>query len=284
VTNVDIVNYAADRRANKEFQDFDQYRHLQQDITTLPYLSECDFVINFAAESHVDNSISDSRQFCQTNFLGTQRLLELVRSKAPLDRPRFIQISTDEVYGDIVNGAHTESDILNPSNPYSATKAAADLLVTGWARTYGVKFNIIRMSNNYGKHQYPEKLIPKSSFRMLRGRPALVHGNGKYSRSWLHVEDCVEAILTVIHKGAENTIYNVNGPHELQNIEVVRKIAEVVGVPQESAISYVPDRVGQDIRYSLDSSRIQKLGWQPMRKFEEEIANIISTTDFHRFA
>ncbi|MGE3468279.1 MAG: dTDP-glucose 4,6-dehydratase, partial [Pyrinomonadaceae bacterium] len=260
VTNIDVVNYAADRKANKEFQDFDHYRHLQQDIAALPYLSECDVVVNFAAESHVDNSIADSRQFCHTNFLGTQRLLELVRAKAPLDRPRFVQISTDEVYGDIVDGAHKESDILKPSNPYSATKAAADLLVLGWARTYNIKYNILRMTNNYGMHQYPEKLIPKSSFRLLRGRPALIHGNGTYRRSWLHVEDCIDAISLVIEKGAEDTVYNVNGEQEFQNIDVVRKIANFIGIPEETAITYVPDRVGQDIRYSLDASRIRELG------------------------
>lgn len=284
VTNVDIVNYAADRRASAEFLDFDHYRHLEQDVATLPYLSECDYVVNFAAESHVDNSIANSSQFCHTNFVGTQRLLELVRAKAPLDRPRFIQISTDEVYGDIHNGAHKETDVLKPSNPYSATKAAADLLVLGWARTYGIKYNILRMTNNYGMHQYPEKLIPKSSFRLLRGRPALIHGDGSYRRSWLHVEDCIDAIFMVIEKGAVDTIYNVNGENELQNIEVVRKIAALAGAPEESAIAYIPDRVGQDIRYSLDSSRIRELGWKPTRHFDTELAKIVSTIDFHRFA
>jgi len=173
--------------------------------------------------------------------------------------------------------------MLHPSNPYSATKAAADMLIYGWGRTYGVDYNIIRMSNNYGMHQYPEKLIPKSSGRMLRGLPALLHGQGHYYRNWLHVEDSVDGILTVIEKGEPNTIYNVNGNNEILNIDVVRKIAAIIGVPEERAYKLVDDRVGQDIRYSLDSSRLQALGWKPQRDFDTELPKIIEATDYHRF-
>jgi dTDP-glucose 4,6-dehydratase len=283
VTNVDVVNYAADRKIAKKFNDYERYRHIQHDISELPYMPECDYVVNFAAESHVDNSISSSREFCISNVLGTQRLLELVRAKAPADRPHFVQISTDEVYGDIVNGAHKETDILRPSNPYSSTKAAADQLMHGWGRTYGVKYNILRISNNYGLHQYPEKLIPKSSSRLLRGKRALLAGKGQYYRNWLHVEDTVEAILTVIKKGEINAVYNVNGNKELMNIEVVRKIAAVIGVPEDKAYEFVDDRIGQDVRYSLDSSRLHALGWAPCRDFDVELAKIIEATDYHRF-
>lgn len=283
VTNVDIVNYAADRKKALEFNDYERYRHIKSDVSTLPYMSECDVLVNFAAESHVDNSIADSHRFCVSNFLGTQRLLELVRAKMAEDRPHFVHISTDEVYGDIENGAHSEDDILKPSNPYSSTKAAADMLVLGWARTYGIEYNIVRMTNNYGMHQYPEKLIPKSSSRLLRGRPALLQGNGLYYRSWLHVEDSVDAILAIIEKGKPNTIYNVNGTEELQNIEVVKKIASIVGVSDEKAYKFVSDRVGQDVRYSLDGTRVRDLGWQPKRDFDEELKRIVENTDFHRF-
>lgn len=283
VTNVDVVNYAADRYANEEFKTHPNYRHLQQDIATLDHLPESDFLVNFAAESHVDNSIADNRKFCQTNIMGVQRLLELTRAKHATGAPRFIQISTDEVYGDIVEGKHSESDILKPSNPYSATKAAADMLLMGWARTYGLRYNIVRMTNNYGSNQYPEKLIPKSALRMRRGMPALMHGDGSYFRSWLHVEDSVEAILLIMEKGEVNGIYNVHGNCELRNIEVLRKLAAILSVPENEAFMAIPNRVGQDVRYSLDDSRVRALGWKPRRNFDEELRKIAFEDDFKRF-
>lgn len=283
VTNVDIVNYAADRFASKEFSSFDKYRHIQDDVANLKYLPESDYVVNFAAESHVDNSIADNRQFCHSNFMGVQKLLELTRAKGEIQAPRFIQISTDEVYGDLVSGKHTEQDILKPSNPYSATKAAADMLVLGWARTYNINYNIVRMSNNYGPHQYPEKLIPKSCWRMKRGLSAIMHGDGSYMRSWLHVEDSVDAILTIIEKGNINTIYNVQGDTELANIDVIRKIAKILSIDEKDAYTPIKNRVGQDIRYSMDDSHLRKLGWSPKRDFEKELVKIISEVDFQRF-
>jgi len=283
VTNVDVVNYAADRFANEEFKVHSNYRHLEVDVANLGQLPQCDCLVNFAAESHVDNSIADNRQFCHSNIIGVQRLLELTRAKSASGAPHFIQISTDEVYGDIVKGRHTELDPLRPSNPYSATKAAADMLVIGWARTYGLRYNIVRMTNTYGPNQYPEKLIPKSAFRMRRGLPALMHGDGSYVRSWLHVEDSVEAILTVINKGEPNTVYNVHGDSEIPNIEVLRKLAVVLGVPEKDAYIGIPNRVGQDIRYSLDDSRLRALGWKPARNFDEELSKIAVGDDFKRF-
>jgi dTDP-glucose 4,6-dehydratase len=283
VTNVDIVNYAADRIANEEFKTYEHYRHLHEDVANLGHLPESDFLINFAAESHVDNSIADNRQFCHSNILGVQRLLELTRSKNAQEAPRFVQISTDEVYGDIEAGRHTESDPLRPSNPYSATKAAADMLLLGWARTYKLRYNIVRMSNNYGQDQYPEKLIPKSAWRMRRGLPALMHGDGSYVRSWLHVEDSVDAILTIMEKGELNSIYNVHGDTELPNIEVLLKLARILGRPEKEAFVAVPNRVGQDIRYSLDDSRLRDLGWKPVRIFDDELKKIAVEDDFKRF-
>lgn len=282
VTNVDVVSYASDRVMMQKFKDCSNYRFLHYDTSCLPYLPESDFVINFAAESHVDNSIADNTKFCISNFMGTQRLLELCKSRQPVDGPRFVQISTDEVYGDIVSGAHSESSILKPSNPYSATKASADMLVLGWARTYGVKYNILRITNNYGPHQYPEKLIPKSIWRLSRGLKALMHGDGLYVRSWLHVKDTVEAILTVIEKGDSNTIYNIKGDLELQNRQVIDKIASYMGI-EKNYIEPVVNRAGQDVRYSLDDSRIRKLGWEPVKDFDTELKNIIDTNDFQRF-
>lgn len=283
VTNVDVVNYAADRFVNEEFRKHPNYRHLQQDIATLDHLPECDFLVNFAAESHVDNSIADSRKFCHSNIMGMQRLLELTRAKHASGAPVFVQISTDEVYGDIVDGNHKETDPLRPSNPYSATKAAADMLLIGWARTYGLRYNIVRMTNNYGPNQFPEKLIPKSAWRIRRGLPALMHGDGSYFRSWLHVDDSVEAILTMMEKGEPNSIYNIHGNCELRNIDVLRKLAKELGIPESEAFVAIPNRVGQDVRYSLDDSKIRALGWKPTRDFDEEIKKIATEDDFKRF-
>ena len=283
VTNVDVVNYAADRFVNEMFKAHSNYRHLKEDVANLGHLPECDYLVNFAAESHVDNSIADSRQFCHSNVLGVQRLLELTRSKHSSGAPHFIQISTDEVYGDIVDGKHTELSPLRPSNPYASTKAAADMLVIGWARTYEVKYNILRITNNYGPNQYPEKLIPKSAWRMHRGLPALMHGDGSYIRSWLHVEDTVDAIFTIMEKGEVNTIYNMQGNSELMNVEVLRKLANIIGVAEKDAYIMIPNRVGQDLRYSLDDTRLRSLGWKPVRDFDEELRKIAAEDDFKRF-
>lgn len=283
VTNVDVVNYAADRYANEKFNAHPNYRHLSQDIATLDHLPECDLLMNFAAESHVDNSIADSKKFCRSNIMGMQHLLELTRSKHASGAPVFIQISTDEVYGDIRNGRHKESDPLCPSNPYSSTKAAADMLLLGWSRTYDLRYSIIRLTNNYGFNQYPEKLIPKSALRMRRGLPALIQGDGSYVRSWLHVEDSIDAIFTIIEKGEHNQIYNVQGRDEFKNIEVVRKLAAILEVPEEEAFINIPNRVGQDVRYSLDDSKIKSLEWKPRKNFDEELKKIAFEDDFKRF-
>ena len=284
VKNYDLISYAADHTAMREFQEHPNYRFTHTDIRTLEFLPECDVIVNFAAESHVDNSISNAHNFCTTNVLGVQNLLDLTRRKQAVERPLFVQISTDEVYGDITAGTHSESDMLIPSNPYSATKAAADMLVKSWGRTYGIGWNIIRPANNYGMHQFPEKLIPKSTWRMKRGQPAIMHGDGSYVRSWLHAEDTAEAVLTVIGKGERNTIYNVGGGLELRNIEVLRAIAGLLGVPEDEAWIAIEDRSGQDVRYSLDDSRIRALGWKPTRDFHAELARIVESLDISRFA
>lgn len=283
VVNVDSVNYAADRVVLSEFNERPNYNHIRADIAELEYLPECDVIVNFAAESHVDNAITSSAKFCHTNILGTHRLLDLAKQKQANDRPRFVQISTDEVYGDIAKGTHTEDDILNPSNPYSATKASADLLIQSYGRTYGVTYNIVRPANNYGSHQYPEKLIPKTCNRLKRGLPAILHGDGSYVRSWLHVEDTASAIRTIIDKGEPNTTYNVAGPLELQNKEVVLKVARLLQIPKDKAWVVTEDRYGQDVRYGMDDSRILGLGWRPTRDFDAELESIVNTESFRRF-
>ena len=283
VTNIDSINYAADRSVREAFEAYPNYRFINRDIASLGQLPECDVIVNFAAESHVDNSIVANAQFLHSNVFGVQHLLDLTRSKEAADRPRFIQISTDEVYGDIVEGAHSETDRLCPSNPYSATKAAADMLVMSWARTYALDTNIIRPTNNYGPHQFPEKLIPKSCARLSRGRPAILHGDGSYQRCWLHVEDTVDAVLTVLANGEPNTIYNVAGDVHLKNIDILRRLARLFGVPESAAWSLTEDRSGQDQRYSLDDTRVRRLGWAPTRQFDTELEAIAHNFDFKRF-
>jgi dTDP-glucose 4,6-dehydratase len=284
VKNVDKVSYAADLAARGEFESHKNYRFIQADICHLDLLPECDVFVNFAAESHVDNAITNAKNHCQSNFLGVQNCLELVRRKLSSEQPLFVQISTDEVYGDIRTGTHSESDILTPSNPYAATKAAADMLVMSWGRTYGVSWNIVRPTNNYGRHQYPEKLIPKSTWRLLRGLTAVLHGDGSYRRSWLHADDTVDAIWTIIEKGQRNTVYNVSADIELANIDVVRRIAKVLDIPEQRAWTHIEDRSGQDVRYALDDKRLRALGWAPKRRFDEELEGIVKSFDASRFA
>jgi dTDP-glucose 4,6-dehydratase len=283
VINVDMINYAADRVIKHEFELQKNYKFIHSQVEELPFLPECDVVVNFAAESHVDNSIADNLKFCHSNVLGAHRLLELVRAKQMGERPLFVQISTDEVYGDIVNGRHKETDNLRPSNPYSSTKAAADMLVIGWSRTYSIDYRIIRMSNNYGPHQFPEKLIPKSCMRMSRGLPALMHGDGSYIRSWLHARDAARAVMTVIDKGKPCSIYNVSGDTELPNIEVLKRIAQILNVSQADAFVSVPNRVGQDIRYSMDDGAIRALGWSPEIDFDAGLQEAVHAFDRARF-
>lgn len=283
VRNFDQVSYAADLKVREEFEAHDNYRFHEADIATLDFLPECDCVVNFAAESHVDNAITSNRKFCETNFLGVQNLLELVRMKQAAERPMFMQISTDEVYGDITEGQHSVDDRLIPSNPYSATKAAADMLVQSWGRTYDVEYCIVRPSNNYGPHQYPEKLIPKSAWRMKRGVPAILHGDGSYIRSWLHVEDTVDALLTIIEKGERQAIYNIGANIEVRNIDVLRAIAKLVGRDESGAWVFRGDRIGQDVRYSVDDASLRALGWEPKRQFFKELDPIIASLDFRRF-
>lgn len=283
VINVDRVNYAADFSANALFAEYKNYHFIKEDIARLGFLPECDFVVNFAAESHVDNSIASAENFCHSNFMGVQRLLDLVRSKTAFERPVFIQMSTDEVYGDIKVGKHSIHDDLKPSNPYSATKAAADLLIKSYARTHGIQYKMVRPSNNYGCHQYPEKLIPKSTLRMKRGVPALMHGDGSYMRSWLHVEDTVEGLLAIIEKGELNTVYNMCGDLELSNIEVLRRIANILGVAEDKAWVSIENRAGQDVRYSMDDSALRALGWAPTRNFDVELKKIVLSQSYSRF-
>ncbi len=284
VYGIDKCTYAANQELIEEFRKNNNFNFVKADISTLNYLPECDFVINLAAESHVGNSIINSDDFMKSNIVGTQNLLELVRHKATNvnKRPRFIQFSTDEVYGDIVNGQHVESDLLHPSNPYSAAKAAADMLILAWARTYGIEYNILRPTNNYGKYQYHEKLIPISVRCLQRNRKIRLHDEGEPIRTWLHADDTARAVLRVVENGEPNQIYNISGGFEQKNKDTVRQIIESYFGNDTDWLQYVDlgfKRLGQDVRYSVNDTKIRSLGWEPKKIFSDEIKNIV---DFYR--
>jgi dTDP-glucose 4,6-dehydratase len=230
----------------------------------------CDAVVNFAAESHVDRSIEDPGAFIQTDVYGTFVLLEAARDAGI----RHLQISTDEVYGSIEEGSFTESSPIEPSSPYSASKAGGDLIVGAFQRTYGADALIVRASNNYGPRQHPEKLIPLCILNALAGDRLPVYGDGMQVRNWLFTEDFAAAIDIVLAKGEAGEVYNVGGPQELPNIEVIKTILELTG-RDESLIDYVADRLGHDRRYSLGSERTEALGWKAEVDFEEGIRRTV---------
>lgn len=239
-------------------------------------MSGCDAVINFAAESHVDRSIEKPGEFIETDVFGTYVLLEAARSNSI----RHLQISTDEVYGDFAasEGSATEASPLDPSSPYSASKAGGDLLVGAFSRTYGADALIVRASNNYGPRQHPEKLIPLCILNALAGDRLPVYGDGMQVRNWLYVNDFCTAIDVVLEKGESGSVYNVGGPDELTNIEVVKRVISLAGV-DESLIDYIEDRPGHDLRYSLASDRVEALGWSAQRSFDDGIE---ATFDWYR--
>jgi len=239
-------------------------------------MAGCDAVVNFAAESHVDRSIADQEAFARTHVIGTGVLLDAARE---LGVARYLQVSTDEVYGSIAAGSFTEESPLDPSSPYSATKAAGDLLVSAHAHTYGVEALICRGSNNYGPRQHPEKLIPLMVLNALHGDPLPVYGDGRQVRNWLFVEDFCRAIHAVLEAGRPGEAYNAGGPDELENVEVVRRILELTG-RDESLVDHVTDRPGHDRRYSLASEKLRgELGWQPQVRFADGLER---TVDWYR--
>ena len=235
-----------------------------------------DAIVNFAAESHVDRSIADQNAFARTHVIGTGVLLDAVRQQGV---PRFLQVSTDEVYGSIEDGSFTETSPLAPSSPYSATKAGGDLLVSAYAHTHGIEAVICRGSNNYGPRQYPEKLIPLCVLNALHSDPLPVYGDGRQVRNWLYVEDFCRGIHAVLQGGRPGEAYNVGGPDECENIDVVKQIIELTGA-DESLIEYVKDRPGHDRRYSLASEKVRaELGWEAQVRFADGIAR---TVDWYR--
>ena len=230
-----------------------------------------DAIVNFAAETHVDRSIAEPDAFVRTHALGTYVLLEAARER----ELRYLQVSTDEVYGSIEVGTFTEESPLHPSSPYSAPKTGADLLVQSYFHTYGLPVTICRGSNNYGPYQYPEKLIPLMILNALHGDPLPVYGDGMQVRNWIHARDFSRAIACVLERGELGEVYNAGGPDEEANINVVRRIIELTGA-SESQIEHVADRPGHDRRYSLSSEKVRALGWEPEVRFEEGLADTVA--------
>jgi dTDP-glucose 4,6-dehydratase len=273
VTVLDKLTYAG-RRENLEGVDEGRLEFVEGDICDADIVAAavegCDAIVNFAAESHVDRSIESPGEFIETDVFGTYVLLEAALHAGI----RHLQVSTDEVYGSIDEGSFTESSPLDPSSPYSASKAGGDLLVSAFRHTYGMDSLAVRASNNYGPRQHPEKLIPLTILNALAGDPIPVYGDGMQVRNWLFVEDFCSAIRVVLEKGEAGEVYNVGGPDELPNIEVVKTILRLAG-GSEDTIEYVEDRLGHDRRYSLSSSKTEELGWKAEVPFEEGIGRTV---------
>jgi dTDP-glucose 4,6-dehydratase len=274
------VTYAANEHLIRKFSKNKNFTFVRDDIATLNYLPDCDYVINVAAESHVGNSIVESQDFIHTNVEGVKNLLDLIRKKQKNvdELPTFLHFSTDEVYGDILQGSHTETDLLNPSNPYSASKACSDMLIFAWSRTYDMSYVIVRPTNNYGIGQYPEKLIPLSVKLLQRNRKIRLHDEGEPVRNWLHADDTAKAVIKIIESGNKNQIYNIAGGFEQKNKHTVKKIVKCYFEDDRDYNEYVDlgyKREGQDVRYSLDDSKLRALGWQPSKNFDQEIVKIV---------
>lgn len=276
VIGVDKLTYASNVNFLEEFTSNPNFKFIQSDINDLDRLYDCDYIINTAAETHVDNSIVSSDVFLKSNVNGVHHLLELIKEKSHFKMPTLLHFSTDEVYGDISSGSHTERDLLKPSNPYSATKAAADMLILAWARTYKIPFVIVRPTNNYGIGQYVEKLIPKSVKYLTIGRKIDLHDKGLPVRTWLHADDTANAVITIIKSGVVNDIFNISGNCEMQNIKVIGKIIKLFN-GDDNVSEYVSDhvRVGQDVRYSIDDSKLRSLGWLATASFDKELKTIV---------
>lgn len=279
IINLDALTYAGNLENLKESEAKANYRFVKGDITdrdlvnSLFETENLDVIVNFAAESHVDRSITNPDVFVTTNIQGTQVLLDAARKH---EVKKYVQVSTDEVYGSLgAEGYFTETTPLDPNSPYSASKAGADMLVKAYHETYGLPTSITRCSNNYGPFHFPEKLIPLMIINALNDKPLPVYGDGLNVRDWLHVEDHCRAIDLVLHKGKVGEVYNVGGHNEKTNIEVVKEILKQLDKP-ETLIKYVEDRLGHDRRYAIDPTKLQsELGWEPIYNFETGLKDTV---------
>jgi dTDP-glucose 4,6-dehydratase len=279
VTNYDALTYAGVPATVAELDESSRHTFIKGDIRDGELLADVigghDVVVHFAAESHVDRSIEGPAAFLDTNVVGTGVVLDAALRAGV---PRFIHVSTDEVYGSLDSGYASESDILDPSSPYSSSKAGSDLLALSYFTTYGYDVVVTRCTNNYGPYQFPEKVIPLFVTNLLEGRKVPLYGDGRNERDWLHVSDHCSAIQTVINGGAPGGIYNIGANAQLSNLELTRAILAALG-RDESWIVPVEDRLGHDLRYAVDSSKIRALGWVPARQFEDQL---LETVEWYR--
>ena len=290
VKGVDKITYASNKNLLTEFKKYPNFSFVKCDINDLEFLYECDYIINTAAETHVGNSIVKSDDFVHSNVNGVHHLLELIRNYRGegKKKPILLHFSTDEVYGDVTEGEHIETDILKPSNPYSATKAAADQLILAWNRTYDLPFVIIRPTNNYGVGQYVEKLIPKSCKYLKLGKKIPLHNNGTPIRNWLHAQDTADAVITIIKNmdaHVVNNIFNIAGGFEQSNLDTVKKIIteysntdsimQVANLNYLNCLDFSFSRQGQDVRYALNDDKLRNLGWKPKKQFDQELSSIV---------
>lgn len=280
IYNLDVLTYAGDLTKHQSFENDTRYHFIKIDIADRNMVNKVfeeyhfDYVVHFAAESHVDRSIMEPDIFIKTNVLGTQTLLEASKN---ISIEKFLHVSTDEVYGELdfdPTTFFTEDTPIQPNSPYSASKASSDLLVRAYHETYGLPMNITRCSNNYGPYHFPEKLIPLSISRVLNDEKIPVYGTGENIRDWLHVYDHCAAIDLVLHKGLNGEVYNVGGHNERTNLDVVKTIITALG-KSDSLIEYVNDRLGHDKRYAIDPTKLEKLGWQPTYSFDSGIKQTI---------
>jgi dTDP-glucose 4,6-dehydratase len=279
LTNYDLLTYAGNLANLRDVEDDKRYRFVKGDICDGAQLDDVlpghDAIVNFAAESHVDRSIDWAAEFVRTNMLGTNSLLEAARRHRIA---KYLQVSTDETYGSIDVGAFSEDDRLDPSSPYSASKAGGDLLVRAYHRTYGTPVLITRGSNTFGPFQFPEKVIPLFVTNLLEDKPVPLYGDGMNVRDWIHVEDVCSGIFTVLERGEFGQIYNIAAGNERTNVDLTRALCDLLGKPH-SLITPVADRPGHDRRYSVDASRTRALGWETRWTFADALA---ATVDWYR--
>jgi len=277
ITNLDLLTYAGNLDNLKGCDTDKRYSFVRGDICDHALVDSIirkggiDTVVHFAAESHVDRSITDPSVFVKTNVLGTHTLLEAAKQ---YNVRRFIHVSTDEAYGSLPEGSFRETDILSPSSPYSSSKAGSDLLALSYYTTYGLPVIVTRCTNNFGPYQFPEKLIPLFITNLIEGKKVPVYGSGRNVRDWIHVGDHCNAIDFTLRNGKTGEIYNVGGGNEKTNLEITEKILRFMG-KDDSMIEYVRDRPGHDFRYSLDCSKLRSLGWKPMRSFDNALQETI---------
>ena len=275
VINVDAELFGSDHKNLNEIKNSDKYHFEKGNISNKKFLegqiTKCDAVINFAAESFVDRSINDANPFLVSNIRGAFTILDITTKQ----KKRMIQISTDEVFGSLANGTATEESKFNPSSPYAATKAAAELLINSYFTTFNSDVVITRCTNNYGPRQFVEKLIPKTIILAYNNKKIPIYGNGKNVRDWIYVEDHCDAVLSTLHHGKSGESYNISANNEIDNLTIVRKILEIMNKP-ETLIEFVEDRPGHDLRYSLDSTKISdQLGWKVKSSFEEGLEKTV---------